>query len=99
MKNLSELAKGTSKFVLLFGKGNNYEAVKQYSEQNNLTNFLTVGIITDSTDLLKNDYYKIFNFEVDPRLIIYSKEGEIKFLEDMNNKNKVNLDFLKEWLR
>jgi len=101
MKDLSELTKDTSdtsKFVLLFGKGNNYEAIKKYSEQNNLINFITVGIIADSTNSLENDY-KVFNFEIDPRLIIYNKEGEIKLLEDMKNRNKINLDFLKKWLK
>ena len=96
MKYLSELDKEQTEFLLLFGKENNFEAIKKYSEQNDLTSHITVGIITSLTDKSQN-YYGIFNFEVDPRMIIYNK-GNIKFLEEGNTKNKVNLDYLKEML-
>lgn len=91
MKDLSAKHKGD--IVFLFGRGNNFDSVKQFSYRFELENF-TVGIIQPAEDLYEEDYYRIFRFDVDPRIIILGENGEISYKEEPKDQRKINLDFL-----
>lgn len=83
--------------VILFGFGNNFEMVKEFCEKNNLRN-MTIGIIQDSGQLPQNDYYKIFKFNIDPRLFIFDGDGNLTFAEDIKNRRKISPDLIMKQL-
>ncbi len=91
MKELISEFKG--EVVFLFGRGNNFNSVKQFSEINELENF-TVGIIQPSESLFEDDYYRIFKLDVDPRIFILKENGEIQYKEELKDQRKINLAFL-----
>ena len=91
MKELSSNYEG--EIVFLFGRGNNFNTVKQFSDRNELGDF-TVGIIQPSQDLYEEDYYRIFKFDVDPWILVLGESGEIRYEEELRDQRKLNLDFL-----
>lgn len=91
MKDLSPKYKG--EIVFLFGRGNYFDSVKQFSERFELEHFI-VGIIQPGEDLYEEDYYRIFKFDVDPRIIILGENGEISYKEELKDQRKINSDFL-----
>lgn len=99
LKDLSKMAKDRANFLLLFGKGNDYERIRQFAEKNNVLGSFKVGIFTNSNIFSENDYYKIFDLEIDPRLLIYNEKGQISFLEELTNRNKISFDFLRGFLK
>jgi len=87
------------KILLLFGKGNNAEAIRQYAILNEWDEFpFTVGVIEDSKDLSKREYYQLFQFDTDPRTFIIDSAGKLLFLETRKMSKMINLDYLKKLL-
>lgn len=95
MKELAaKIKKDETKIILLFGKGNKFEAIKKFSEKNGLIGYITIGTIQDSLNLSEEEYYQIFKFDVDPRSFILGKNGKILFSEELKDFKKVNINFL-----
>jgi hypothetical protein len=86
-KNLNK-----EQLILLFGRGNGFDLIKRLSDRNELSRYLTVGIIQEFSELSEEEYYQIFELDVDPRIFIF-KENEIIFSEKLTDRNKINLDF------
>jgi hypothetical protein len=83
-----------NKIVYLFGIGNNPDSIKQKALLNGWDRSpFIVGVITDSDIDQKDDDYKLFSLNVDPRTFII-KKGEITFSENLENSSSINLNFL-----
>ncbi len=85
--------------IILYGKGNNIEAIKQYAVLNDWDEFLiTIGVV-DFNEMTEKDYYQIFQLETDPKTIILNPLGDINFVEIRKTSKLINLDFLKNQLK
>lgn len=98
---LKEIAKSINpdetKILMLFGKGNNINTIRQYADLNEWNKFpFTVGVIEDSKDLPKKEYYQIFQLDTDPRTFIINSEGKLIFAETLKTTKVINLDYLKK---
>jgi peroxiredoxin len=89
-----------SGILLIFGKGNNPEAIRQYSVSQEWDKVpFTVGVIEDSKDLDKEKYYKIFQLDIDPRTYIIDSSGKLVFVETRKNNKSFNYDKLDHLFR
>jgi hypothetical protein len=79
--------------ILLFGYGNRFEIVKEFWLKNNLRN-MTVGVIQDSDQLHQYNYYRIFKLNIDPRMFVFHKDGNLTFVEDIKNRRKITSDII-----
>jgi hypothetical protein len=79
--------------ILLFSCGNKFEMVKEFCVKNNLRN-MTVGLIQDTGQLAHYEYYRIFKLDIDPRMFIFNKDGNLSFAEDIKNRRKISSDFI-----
>lgn len=80
--------------VLLFGKGNDSNWIREFSIKNELYDYITIGIIEDSENLSDQDYYRMFDLKTDPRIFVFNKKGEIEFAEELKDQTKLNVEFL-----
>ncbi len=85
--------------IILYGKGNNIEAIKQYAVLNDWDDFLiTIGVV-DFNGMTEKNYYQIFQLETDPKTIILDSLGAINFVEIRRTSKLINLDFLEKHLK
>ena len=80
------------KQVLLFGRGNDFDLIQKYAQDEGLLSHITVGIIAGVDDP-DGSYYDLFDFNVDPRLIIL-KNNQLRFIEERNSRGKISPEFL-----
>jgi len=93
MKEISE--KTNFKKIILFGRGNGFEIIKEFSERAALNKHpITVGLIENKGDLSQDEYLKIFQFDVDPRILIFDNQGRITFSEKIADERLINKDFI-----
>ena len=79
----------------LFGRGNEPQLIVEYAERNQLFGEnIKLGIIQESEELSSEDYYRLFDFEINPRLFIVNKEGKLSLAERRRNQRKLDLDYL-----
>lgn len=89
-----------SKILLLFGKGNNVNAIREYAILNEWNEFpFTIGVIEDSKDLNEKEYYKIFQLDMDPRTFFINSNGKLIFAETLRTSKLINLNYLKKLLK
>jgi len=83
--------------IILFGKGNNKYVIKQFAYLNNWNEYpFSIGVIKPIASDVEEDYYSLFNLEVDPRTFIINKNGKVIFAESLRNSKKLNPEFLKK---
>lgn len=91
----SRLNPEKSKIIFLFGIGNNANSIKQYAFINGWNEFpITVGVMDELKTIQEDDYYKLFEFDTDPRTIILNKKGDVVFAENLKNSKLIDLNFL-----
>jgi|GEM_PF-2234977 len=56
-------------------------------------------IISERDNLNNEDYLSLFDFEIDPRLLIIDSQGKLVFLENKENQRNVNPEFILAKLR
>lgn len=101
---LKEIAKNIDQdkvhILILFGKGNNINAIRQYAALNEWNEFpFIVGVIEDSKDLPQKEYYEIFQLDTDPRSFIINSEGKLIFAEILKTTKVINLSYLRKLIR
>lgn len=90
-----KINKKKSQVIILFGKGNNKEAIRQFIYLNNWNEIpITVGNFNDLNKIETENYYKLFQLDIDPKTFILNKEGEVIFCENLRNSKLVNMDLL-----
>jgi hypothetical protein len=85
-------------FAILFGNGNSLNMTKEFSNNHDLSG-VKVGIIQISDKIANEEYIKIFKLDIDPRTVIFSKKGDITFLETVNDNRALNYNFILNKLR
>lgn len=81
--------------VMLFGKGNGDVILKEYLERYGLDSpRIEAGIIEEGGELDRSRYYEIYQYDIDPRIIILDKTASIIFLEEKGDDNKIDAEFL-----
>jgi len=86
--------------IILFGKGNNKEAIKQYAIQNKWDEFpITIGVIDDFNEMTEMEYYQIYQLDTDPKSFIINPLGDIRFIETRRASKLINSNFLKRQLK
>ena len=84
-----------TQIILLFGIGNNSKAIRQIALINGWNEFpITIGVINNLDKHRMNDYYKLFQLNIDPRTFILNRKREIIFAENLKNSRSINLNFL-----
>ena len=96
LKKLSEYYNNDSMvLVCLFGDGNSIEMLKEYAEKMNLqSSNIILGIIKRDDRLTDEEYCRLFQFNVDPRLLIFKNKGKIVFMENEGEEPKINSDYI-----
>jgi len=88
------------KILMLFGKGNNADAIKDHSEMNEWDeSSISVGVVEDLGGGTSSDYYRIFELDVDPRTFIIGKNKKILFAENLRNSKRVNQQYIESFLK
>jgi hypothetical protein len=91
----SKINQEKTQIILLFGIGNNAKTMRQYALINGWNELpITVGVINYLDEGQKNDYYKLFQLNIDPRTFILNKKAEVVFAENINNSRLINIKFL-----
>lgn len=96
IKILKDLAKdideGNNQILFLFGIGNKAKIINLFIERMQLGESSTLcGIINDNSTLKYDDYYKIFEFNIDPRIIIIKKDTKSIYIEK-EGEELLNID-------
>lgn len=79
-------------FLLLFGKGNKPEGIRQYALIAGLDDpRIILGIIEPFED--DSLYYKLFDPSIDPKMVIMDRD-KLSFVEKESNTNLVRIDYL-----
>lgn len=88
------------KILVLFGKGNTIEAIKQYAISSNWDKFpISIGVMNDSSELTESEYYQIFPLDTDPWTLIINSARDLAFSETRKTTKMINSEFLKEKLK
>ncbi len=94
MKEISEETPNLKK-ILLFGRGNSLDILKEFSRKATLNNYpISVGLIENLGYLTQEEYFKIFKYDVDPRLMIFNSQGRVIFLENIADERLMNTDYI-----
>lgn len=80
---------------LLFGKRNNSKIISEYTKRYELINYMTIGIVEDTNELSKDEYFSLFKLELNPCTYFINNNGKILFEENINNSPKVNINTIK----
>lgn len=100
LKELSaQIDTNKNQIIFLFGKGNNPKVLKDFIARMRLDkDSISVGII-EERGFSYSEYYQIFQYDLDPRLLIFEKGGKLKFLEKKRDVGKISdINFLKKKL-
>jgi hypothetical protein len=91
LKDMSTNIKSQESLILfLFARGNSFESLNDYLLRMELFNYpITVGIINERTLLTEKEYLKMFQLDIDPRILILNKKGKIVFLEKLENTKRI----------
>jgi hypothetical protein len=88
------------KILMLFGKGNNADAIKGHAEMNEWDESrISVGVIEDLKGETDSDYYGLFELDVDPRIFIIGKDKRIIFAETLRNSKRINQQYIESFLK
>jgi hypothetical protein len=83
------------KEILLFGRGNSFEIIKEFSERTGLSMYpITVGVIENEGVLTKDEYFQIYQFNLDPRILIFDAQGRTTYVEKIADERLMDMDFL-----
>jgi len=98
LKEIARLGKSKINVLILFGKGNDLYSIKAFARRTELFKYMKIGLIqlTEGTD--QESYYKLFDFMVDPRIIIYNEEGESIFVENEQNQRLITVNYIRRLL-
>jgi len=89
-----------TQIILLFGRGNSTEMIKEFSGMMALdTSSIRVGVIENGESLSEEEYYKIFKYDINPRLLVFNEGGNLIFSEKLIDSNKMNADYILSKIR
>lgn len=97
---LKEIAKkigSKGKVLILFGRGNGFDMIKEWAERMELDEPISIGVIEGNS--LDHNYLKIFRYEIDPRVFVLDKEGRIVYAEKEGDERIMSPEFLLEKLK
>lgn len=101
---IKELAKGKDpekvKILMIFGKGNNADAIKDHAEMNEWDESrVSVGVVEDLEGRTSSDYYGLFELDVDPRTFLIGEDKRILFAETLRNSKRINQKYMESLLK
>ncbi len=97
LKDVSSGMNKKYKTVFLFGIGNNKKNIRQYALLNNWDKFpISIGVIDRISSTHSNDYYELFELNIDPRTIILDSSGTVLFQEYLRNTNSIDENFFRK---
>jgi len=86
---------GKTQVIYLLGDGNSCEIAKELSDKMELKTYkIVVGVIQRKNNSNDDDYFRLFQLNIDPRLVIFNENGKLVFLEKEGEANKINQDYL-----
>ena len=86
--------------IILFGKGNNHEAIRRYSLNHEWNKYpLVIGVMEESARISDKEYFSLFKLDVDPKIFIISGEGQLIFEETPKTSRKTDFASIASRLR
>lgn len=98
LREMARIAKTGALVMLLFGEGNDLDSIEAFAKRNKIFGVMKIGIIQTTGESSRTEYHQLFDFEVDPRIIIYDEKAEPVFIENRENRKLVNPDYLRGFL-
>ncbi len=92
LKEIEGKASSKVKILILFGKGNGLEMIKDWAERMELGSSISVGVI--ERGLREEEYLRLFHFGIDPRIIILDRKGEIIYSEKEGDERTMSPEFI-----
>lgn len=84
-----------TQIIILFGIGNNTKVIRRFALINSWDELpITVGVINDLDKNRMNNYYKLYQLNIDPITFIFNKKEKIIFAENFKNSRLIKLNFL-----
>lgn len=88
------------KILMLFGKGNNIKAIRQYAILNEWNKLqFTIGVIEGSKTTTEPNYYRLFELDTDPRTFVIDSDQKILFAETRRTSKLINIEYMKNLLK
>jgi hypothetical protein len=79
--------------IILFGIGNREELVNDYLSRMELDNYpIIAGIIETGIFPSEFEYYQLFQMDVDPRILVFNRKGDLNFLEKYGDTQRILKD-------
>ena len=97
LKEVGKLSGSKGEVLILFGKGNGSEMIRDWAERIGIDESISIGVIEGSD--FDDDYLKVFRFEIDPRIFIFDREGKIVYSEEEGDERFISPEFLMERMR
>ncbi len=96
LKDLSsKIAPEKGEIFLIFGKGNNPDAIRQYAMVQEWEKVpFNIGVIEGSVDIDEGLYYQLFKLDIDPRTLVFDSARKPIFVESRKNTNSLSIDSL-----
>ncbi len=92
LKEVSKRTGSKGKVLILFGRGNGVEMIKDWAERMELDESISVGVIEGSSS--EDNYLKIFRFDIDPRIFVLDREGKIVYYEREGDERMITPEFI-----
>lgn len=97
LKDVSLKMNKKYKTVFLFGIGNTEKNIRQYALLNNWNKLpISIGVIDRNSLVQLDNYYELFDLNVDPRTIILDSSGAVLFQEYLKNTNSITENFFRK---
>lgn len=92
IKEIAKKVGSKVKILILFGRGNSEEMIREWKERMEFESSVKVGVIEGSFS--EEDYLKIFCFDIDPRIMILDNDGKIIYTEKEGDERAMNSEFI-----
>lgn len=84
----------------LFGADNNPAFLEEYKEKYQLFDpNIHIGLLTRAEDHQEADYYRVFNYQIDPCLFVINGGDKLIFMEDEESTSRIDFNFLSELMK
>jgi hypothetical protein len=95
-----DMKPGKSSILIIFGKGNNIAAIRQYSLMQGWDKLpFIVGAVEDPSLFGNDHYYDIFQLDVDPKTYVIDSQGNLDFLETRKTSKSVGFEQLSSFFK
>lgn len=92
IKEIAEEYGSKVKCMILFGQGNDPGAIAEFMGMNQMPG-VGFGVLEQKS--MGESYYRMFDFDIDPRIIILDRNGQCSYQESARDAGRIGIEVLR----